>query len=119
MPSEGIDRRHALKTLALGGVGAATAPGWVVRLTDVALAHAEHTAQAPPATASWAPAVLTPRQNETVITLSELIIPQTDTAGAKAAGVNRFIDAVIADAPPAEREQFLGGLKWIDARTRR
>ena len=42
-----------------------------------------------------------PRQNELVITLTELIIPQTDTPGAKAAKVNEYIDMVLADANPA------------------
>ena len=35
-------------------------------------------------------------QNATVIELSEMIIPQTDTPGAKVALVNRFVDSVLA-----------------------
>jgi hypothetical protein len=46
------------------------------------------------AAAPWSPAILTPHENETVATIAELIIPQTETAGARAANVNQFIDAV-------------------------
>jgi hypothetical protein len=67
---------------------------------------------------AWTPAILTAAQNETVIILTELIIPQTDTPGARGALVNRFVDSVIADAPAPEREAFLRGLSWIDQRSR-
>lgn len=117
MDSHTMNRRKALKAMALGGIGAATVPAWIDRLSEVALALSHQVAPRPAATATWTPVVLTPHQNETVITLSELIIPQTETAGAQAAGVNQFIDTVLADAPAAEREPFLRGLDWIDARS--
>ena len=56
-------------------------------------------------------------QNETVVVLSELIIPQTDTPGAKAAKVNEFVDLVLSDASESDRKQFLKGLAWMDARS--
>src|SRR5207247_9429840 len=37
---------------------------------------------------------LNPHQNATVTAISELIIPQTDTPGAKAVRVNEFIDLI-------------------------
>ena len=46
-----------------------------------------------------------------------MIIPQTDTPGAKAAKVNEFIDLVLDDANEAERKQFLNGLAWVDGRS--
>jgi hypothetical protein len=115
-----VDRRQALKKLAAGGLGAATAPLWSQRLTALALAHADpHTLQAaaPAAAAPWTPKLLDAHQNETVVAISELIIPQTDTPGAKAAKVNEFIDLVLFDAGPAERKEFLRGLAWMDARS--
>jgi hypothetical protein len=64
--------------------------------------------------AAWKPSVLSPEQNELVVTLTELIIPATDTPGAKAANVNRYIDLFLGESPAAERDRFLHGLKWLD-----
>ena len=50
-------------------------------------------------------------------TLAEIIIPQTDTAGATKAKVNEFIDAVLAEAKPDDTRKFLDGLAWMDARS--
>ena len=74
-----MQRRDALKRLAMASLTAATAPAWATTLSDIAHAHA---ASAPlQAGVTWEPKVFTPHQNETVVTLTELIIPQTDTAG--------------------------------------
>ncbi|MCU0226752.1 MAG: gluconate 2-dehydrogenase subunit 3 family protein [Bryobacterales bacterium] len=64
--------------------------------------------------AAWAPAVFDRHQNETVIALTECIIPQTDTPGAKAANVNRYMDLFLRDGEAQRRQQFLEGLSWID-----
>ena len=92
---------------------------WVESLSALARqqAHA-HAAAGGDRRAGLDARVLTARQNEVVVALTELIIPETDTPGAKAARVNRFVDAVLHDAPPADRETFLRGLAWIDARSR-
>jgi hypothetical protein len=120
MSMQAVNRRDALKRLAMGGVGAATLPAWVESLSAFAAEHA-HTQprKTAAATTAWKPKVLTPHQNATVITLSELIIPQTDTPGAKAAKVNEFIDSVLVRAKADEREKFIAGLAWIDARATR
>ncbi len=63
--------------------------------------------------------VLDPHQSETVATIAELIIPATDTPGARAAQVHRFIDLLLAEwASDDERAQFLKGLADVDARAR-
>jgi hypothetical protein len=111
-----------MRTLAAGAVGAATATTWVDSLSALARqqAHA-HAAGAAITAQEWTPRVLNARQNETVITLTELIIPDTGpapgTPGAKAALVNRFIDNVLHSAAPADRESFIKGLAWLDARS--
>src|SRR5919197_4426005 len=116
---ECVTRRTALRTLAAGAVGAAAAPLWVEPLTAFARSQAHaHAAAATIAAEHWTPSVLTVRQNEAVIALTELIIPETDTPGAKAALVNRFIDHVLAQAPAAERTAFLRRLAWLDDRSR-
>ena len=113
------NRRAALRRLTAGAVGAATSPIWVESLSAFARqqAHA-HTADGVIAAQDWTPRVLSARQNDAVVTLTELIIPETGTPGAKAARVNRFIDAVLHEAEPANREAFLRGLAWIDERSR-
>ena len=112
-------RRDALRRLAVGVVGAATSPLWVQSLTALARSHADtHRAEAVLAAQDWTPAVLSARQNDAVIALTELIIPASDTPGAKATLVNRFIDRVLADAPASQREAFLRGLGWMDTTSR-
>ena len=54
-------------------------------------------------------------QNATVVAMIDLIIPETDTPGAKGARVNEFIDLILTDwAIPEERKDFLDGLAGID-----
>jgi hypothetical protein len=63
--------------------------------------------------------VLDPHQSETVATIAEMIIPATDTPGARAAEVHRFVDLLLAEwAPDDDRKQFLEGLADVDARAR-
>ncbi len=110
-----ISRRDALRTLAATGAAAVSATFWVETLTAAAQEHASHYHAAAAATTPWKPKVLSPSQNDTVVALAELIIPETDTPGATKANVNRFIDATLDSAQPAERQSFLDGLAWLDA----
>jgi len=114
-----LDRRQALRTLAFGGIGAVAAPAWAETLAEIARGHADHAHTAVTAAAEaapWTPKVFDAHQNETVVLLSEMIIPQTDTPGARAAKVNEFVDLVLSDATESDRKQFLKGLAWMDAR---
>jgi hypothetical protein len=62
---------------------------------------------------------LNSHQNDTVTTIAELIIPQTNTPGAKAARVNEFIDLMVAEwYDDEEKSIFLDGLADVDVRTR-
>jgi hypothetical protein len=62
---------------------------------------------------------LTPHQNETVATIAELIIPKTDTPGARDAGVPAFIDVMLADwGDDNQRKAFTAGLANVDERSR-
>lgn len=61
----------------------------------------------------------TPHQNETVATISELIIPKTDTPGARDAGVPAFIDVMLAEwGDDDQRQMFTTGLANVDERSR-
>jgi hypothetical protein len=114
-----INRRRALTRLAAGAVGVVSMPGWVESLCAQARAEAHaHAAQAAAGAPAWSPSVLTPHQNDAIIALTELIIPATDTPGAKAALVNRFVDHVLSMADAKERSEFIRGLTWLDDRCR-
>lgn len=88
----------------------------MLQLAATPLVLPELTAQIRAAAAApgWKPRVLDDHQNETVVQLTELIIPATDTPGAKTAQVNRYIDLLLADGEPEPRRQFLEGLAWLD-----
>ena len=61
---------------------------------------------------------LSPHQNATLITITDLIIPETDTPGAKAVRVNEFIDLILTEwAHEDERQNFLAGLDNVDKRS--
>ena len=63
---------------------------------------------------------LSPHQDATVTTIAELIIPETETPGAKGAKVNEFIDLLLTEwYEPTETKEFLAGLSDVDARSRK
>ena len=105
--SEGIGRREALHRVGalLGGIVSAPTVAGV-------LSGCERMAGS-----DWSPQTLTSPQSQMVDTISEIIIPATDTPGASAANVNRFIDAMIGESyQPDDRDRFLQGLEDVDAR---
>jgi len=111
-------RRDALRAIG-AGMGSAASMIWAENLRALVQEHAMR-AGAPAAShaATAAPKVLDARDFETVGTLVELIIPATDTPGAKAAQVDRYIDAALESGLRSDRETFLSGLKWLDRRSR-
>lgn len=63
--------------------------------------------------------VLNPHQSETVATLADLIIPDTDTPGARVAKVHEFADVLLAEwYDERDRDRFLSGLADVDTRCR-
>ena len=67
----------------------------------------------------WKPLFLDEHQNETLIVLSYLIIPATDTPGAKEALVNRYIDLVLAAETRETQRAFLNSLGYLDGESMR
>jgi Gluconate 2-dehydrogenase subunit 3 len=98
-----MQRRDALRLLLAGGVLPALP-------TDLfAFFNGAHPAE------GYALRTLNPHQNDTVVAMSELIIPETDTPGAKGARVNEFIDVILTEwANEEERQNFLAGLAGVD-----
>ena len=114
-----VSRRAALRAVATGA-GAAAGALWAGRLEVLAQDPALHTHVAAAAMTQalpFAPKALNKEQLETVATLVELIIPTTETPGARAALVDRFIDNVLANARPGDKERFVSALAWLDARS--
>lgn len=116
-----MHRRDALNRIAAAGLGAAATASWVQQLTALAQVQASHVHTAlasAQAAGAWVPKVFNQHQHQTVAVLAELIIPQTDTPGAKGALVDRFIDALLEKAPVVDRRQIVTGLGKLDARSR-
>ena len=68
----------------------------------------------------WTPSVLSAAQNEMIDTMAEIMIPATDTPGASAANVNRFVDAIVGESWLEEdRKRFMGGLEETQARAKK
>lgn len=64
------------------------------------------------------PHTLSPQQNDIVVAMTDVMIPVTDTPGAKAAKVNEFIDLILSEwATEEEKATFLEGLAEVDRRT--
>lgn len=58
---------------------------------------------------------LNEQQDATVVAMIDVMIPATETPGAKGARVDEFIDVILTNwATAAERERFLTGLAGVD-----
>jgi gluconate 2-dehydrogenase gamma chain len=66
------------------------------------------------ARADWKPVFLDDHQNQTLIVFSDILIPATDTPGAKAALVNRFLDQLLAAETHEVQRNFLDSLAFLD-----
>jgi hypothetical protein len=98
-----MQRRDALKLL----IGGAVLPA--LPAEAMALLRAAHPGE------GYAIRTLNPHQNATLVAMTELIIPATDTPGAKEAKVNEFIDLILTEwATDQERADFLNGLAGVD-----
>ncbi len=66
------------------------------------------------AAADWKPVFLDAHQDATLAVLADAMIPETDTPGAKAALVDRFIDLLLAAETPERQKAFVESLSYID-----
>lgn len=100
-----LNRRELLQRVAYLMGGAISAPA-VLGLLNGCTAKQE---------ASWQPVFLSKEQGALVSEVAEIIIPRTDTPGAKDAGVAAFIDTMLKDVYTQEdRERYVTGLKAFD-----
>jgi len=100
-----MDRREALKRTAWIMGGAVSAPAIMGILKGCA---------AKP-TIDWTPVFLSSEQGVLISQLAEIIIPKTDTPGAKDVGVPGFIDQIVKECYKKEdQDKFLTELKAFD-----
>lgn len=67
---------------------------------------------------AWAPKYFTQEQAYVITEMAEIIIPKTDTAGAKDAGVPAFIEEMIFEAySEADRTKFMAALEDFTSTT--
>jgi gluconate 2-dehydrogenase gamma chain len=100
-----MDRREALKRTAWIMGGAVSAPAILGILKGCT---------AKPSL-DWKPVFLSTDQGALVSQLSEIIIPKTDTPGAKEVGVPGFIDQMVNECfTKDDQDKFLSGLKSFD-----
>lgn len=109
-----MNRREFLQVAALLTAGASSVPrGWTMSAEQQTFLAAQadyidrHTAD-----------FFSPEQRSTVAAIAEQTIPATDTPGALAAGVPRFIELMVADwFTDSERKTFVAGLDSFIARS--
>ncbi|MBT8233452.1 MAG: gluconate 2-dehydrogenase subunit 3 family protein [Saprospiraceae bacterium] len=99
-----MDRREAIKTSSL-------ILGYAVTATTAAAVLNGCQADR---SIDWTPKYLDKKQALLVGDISELIIPKTDTPGAKEAMVDRFIDAMLGAWKPEDRTLFTTALVDFD-----
>ena len=92
MKPDDIARREIVKAIALSPVGMLPA-------------------------ASYSPKFFTSAELELVATIGELILPRTDTPGARDARAHEHIDLVLSESSEDERHDFRDGLIWLDRRS--
>jgi len=113
MSDEMMRRREVLRRAAWMLGGAISAPAALAILQGCSAKEAAVTASA------FKPKFLTaPSQMDVIAEIAEIMIPKTDTSGAKDAGVPAFIDLVLADVYAKEaQDRFRTGLDNFAAGT--
>ncbi len=104
-----LSRRDLIRTALLAGASATLGPAFSFSQTstpETAPAQRGVDDSKLLSDPNWKPAFLDQEQNETLIALSDVIIPATDTPGAKEALVNRYLDLVLAGEPDPGVEHF-------------
>lgn len=105
-----MNRREAIQRVAWLMGGAVSAPTVLGILSGCSPKET---------TAEWKPAFLTTDQLSFVSEVAEIIIPRTDTPGAKDVGVPALIDQMLKDVfAKADQDRFVAGLTEFDAQAR-
>ena len=104
-----MNRRDLFRQAFLGAAAAASAG-----VAPALEFPSDYDASKELARADWKPLFLDDHQNQTLIAFSDVLVPETDTPGAKAALVNRFLDRVLAAETRETQRGFLDSLAFLD-----
>ncbi|HEV8332873.1 MAG TPA: gluconate 2-dehydrogenase subunit 3 family protein [Steroidobacteraceae bacterium] len=105
-----MNRRELIQRVAMLMGGAISAPAVLGVLNGCS----------PQPGAKWHPAFLSNDEGAIVEEVADLILPRTDTPGARDVGVPAFIDVILKDAYPADdQSRFISGLKDFDSEAQR
>ncbi|HEX2523432.1 MAG TPA: gluconate 2-dehydrogenase subunit 3 family protein [Terriglobia bacterium] len=123
--STDLSRRCALKQLSLilgefwtvPWLNGSSLEALLAQASDIHR-HVAFDSTAALASSSEARLFLNPHQFKTVDSICEIIIPQTNTPGARAAKVPQFIDLLLAERETQMQSAMTAGLKWLDRRSR-
>jgi len=107
-------RRESLKII--GAIGATCS--FPFSADELYGQHAHAPAAPAEAAGPYKPKFFSAHEFETLSQIAERIIPTTDTPGAIAAGVPRYIDEVV-NTNPEHRKRFRAGLEWLDKESSR
>lgn len=100
-----MNRRQVLQRVACLMGGMVSAPAVLGLLNGCS----------PKPEASWQPVFLSKEQGALVAEVVEIIIPRTDTPGAKDVGVPAFIDTMLEEVYAQEdRDRYIAGLQAFD-----
>jgi hypothetical protein len=119
-----MKRRELIRSSLLMGIAAALRPPLEMAqsapvTSELTPAQSGVDASQDLAAPGWKPLFLDEHQNETLIVLSDLIIPATDTPGAKEALVNRYIDLLLAAETRETQRAFLNAFGYLDGESMR
>jgi hypothetical protein len=121
-PSPLINRRDLVRAALFASAASALGPAFSFAqavssgLTPAALGEDGSKFLTDP---NWKAAFLNDQQNETLIALSDVIIPATATPGAKEAMVNRYLDLLLSVQPAEFQRQFVDALAFIDSESQK
>ena len=105
-----MNRRDLFRTTFVATIGAA-----VLAPPAAALEYPPHQdASKDLERSDWTPVLMDEHQNQMLIAISDLMIPATDTPGAKAALVNRFLDLLMSAETAETQRAFFAALSYID-----
>jgi hypothetical protein len=117
-----VSRRELIRLAVYGGIASALGPAF----SFAQAVHSDVTAAARGEDGSefltnpnWKAAFLDDHQNTTLIALSDVIIPTTESPGAKEALVNRYLDLLLSAQPAEFQQKFVDALAFIDAESKK